>query len=91
MAVISNGELLVEGVPAQTLEALRGRIWTKIAATDSEREALEKSMQVVSTHLVGGQHELRIYSESSPGEGFSPVDAELEDVYFLTLSRHQRN
>ena len=91
MAVISNGELLVEGVPAQTLEALRGRIWTKIAATDSEREALEKSMQVVSTHLVGGQHELRIYSESSPGEGFSPVDAELEDVYFLTLSRYQRN
>jgi ABC-type multidrug transport system ATPase subunit len=91
MAVISNGELLLEGVPAQTLEALRGRIWTKIVATDSEREALEKSMQVVSTHLVGGQHELRIYSESSPGEGFSPVDAELEDVYFLTLSRYQRN
>jgi ABC-2 type transport system ATP-binding protein len=91
MAVISNGKLLLEGVPAQTLEALRGRIWTKIVATDSEREALEKSMQVVSTHLVGGQHELRIYSESSPGEGFSPVDAELEDVYFLTLSRYQRN
>jgi ABC-2 type transport system ATP-binding protein len=91
MAMISNGELLIEGVPAQTLEAIKGRIWTKIVATDSEREALEKSMKVVSAHLVGGQHELRIYSESSPGEGFSLVDADLEDVYFLTLSRHQRN
>jgi ABC-type multidrug transport system ATPase subunit len=91
MAMISNGELLIEGPPTQTLDAIKGRIWTKIVATDAEREALEKSMQVVSTHLVGGQHEVRVYSESSPGEGFSPVDAELEDVYFLTLSRHARN
>jgi ABC-type multidrug transport system ATPase subunit len=59
MAMISNGELLIEGAPAKTLEAIKGRIWTKIVATDSEREALERSMQVVSTHLVGGQHELR--------------------------------
>jgi ABC-2 type transport system ATP-binding protein len=48
-------------------------------------------MQVVSTHLVGGQHEVRVYSESAPGSGFSQVDADLEDVYFLTLARHQRN
>jgi hypothetical protein len=89
--MISNGELLIEGAPAKTLEAIKGRIWTKIVATDSEREALERSMQVVSTHLVGGQHELRFYSETSPGEGFSPVDADLEDVYFLTLAHHQRN
>jgi hypothetical protein len=91
MAMISNGELLIEGAPAQTLDAIKGRIWTKIVATDAEREALEKSMQVVSTHLIGGQHEVRVYSESSPGSDFTPVDAELEDVYFLTLSRHQRN
>jgi hypothetical protein len=91
MAMISNGELLIEGAPAQTLEAIKGRIWTKIVPTDSERESLEKSMQVVSTHLVGGQHEVRVYSESSPGSGFSQVDADLEDVYFLTLARHQRN
>jgi len=91
MAMISNGELLIEGAPGETLEKIRGRIWTKIAASDAEREAIEKSMTVVSSHLVGGQHELRVYAESSPGAGFSATDAELEDVYFLTLSRHQRN
>src|SRR6202050_966221 len=74
MAMISNGELLIEGVPAQALETLRGRVWTKIVKTDSERESLEKSMQVVSTHLVGGQHEVRVYSESAPGSGFFQVD-----------------
>ncbi len=91
MAMISNGELLIEGAPAQALETLKGRVWTKIVRTDSEREALEKSFQVISTHLVGGLHAVRVYSESSPGDGFTPVEADLEDIYFLTLSRHERN
>jgi hypothetical protein len=42
----------------------------------------------VSTHLIAGQHEVRVYSESDPGDGFRAVDSELEDVYFLQLSRH---
>src|SRR5271163_2700942 len=91
MAIISSGELILEGVPSQTIDALKGRVWSKVVPTDAERESLEKSMQVVSTHLVGGQHEVRVYSESAPGGGFSQVDADLEDVYFLTLARHQRN
>jgi len=91
MAMISNGELLIEGAPAQTLETIKGRVWTKIVKTDAEREAIEKSFHVISTHLVGGLHAVRVYSESSPGDGFTPIDADLEDVYFLTLSRHERN
>ena len=91
MAMISNGELLIEGAPAQTLETIKGRVWTKIVKTDAEREAIEKSLHVISTHLVGGLHAVRVYSESSPGDGFTSIDADLEDVYFLTLSRHERN
>jgi ABC-2 type transport system ATP-binding protein len=53
--------------------------------------AIESQMNVISTHLVAGLHEIRVYSESSPGEGFRPVDSGLEDVYFLNLSRHARN
>ncbi len=54
MAIISQGQLLLEGAPSQTIEALRGRVWKKIVATDAEREALEKELHVISTHLVGG-------------------------------------
>jgi ABC-2 type transport system ATP-binding protein len=36
-------------------------------------------------------HEVRIYAESSPGDGFVPVDSGLEDVYFLNLSHHRKN
>jgi hypothetical protein len=42
----------------------------------------------VSTHLVGGQHEIRVFAASSPGEGFQAAPPELADVYFLSVSRH---
>jgi len=91
MAIIANGELLLEGVPAETLEALRGKIWSKVVRTDDELRALESQMHILSTHLLGGQHEIRVYSDSCPGDGFRAVDSELEDVYFLNLYRQARN
>ena len=86
MAIIANGELLLEGSPAESLEALKGKIWSKVVSTDDELRALEASLNVISTHLVGGLHEVRIYADVSPGEGFTPVDSGLEDVYFLNLA-----
>jgi ABC-2 type transport system ATP-binding protein len=86
MAIISNGELLLEGSPAESLDHLRGKIWSKVVSTDAELAALDSNFNVVSTHLVGGLHEVRVYSDASPGEGFTQDDSNLEDVYFLTLS-----
>ena len=91
MAVIANGELLLDGVPADTLEALRGKVWSKVVRSDDELRSLESQMQILSTHLLGGQHEIRVHSNSNPGEGFRAIDPELEDVYFLNLSRQARN
>jgi ABC-2 type transport system ATP-binding protein len=87
MAIIASGELLLEGAPNDTLAALDGKIWSKVVATDDELRAIETELPVVSTHLVGGQHEVRVYADTSPGEGFLPADSSLEDVYFLNLSR----
>ena len=89
MAIISNGELLLEGAPAETLDALHSKVWTKVVATDSELQALAGQFNVISTHLVGGLHEVRIFSESDPGEGFRSIDPGLEDVYFLNLFKQQ--
>jgi len=91
MAIISNGELLLEGAPSEALESLRGKIWSKIVATDDEFRALEGAFNVISTHLVGGLHEVRVYADSSPGDGFTAVDSGLEDVYFLNLTRETKN
>jgi ABC-2 type transport system ATP-binding protein len=91
MAIIASGELLLEGAPNEALESLRGKIWSKVVATDDELRALETSLNVVSTHLIGGLHEVRVYADSSPGDGFHPVDSGLEDVYFLNLAQQAKN
>ena len=91
MAIIASGEVLLEGAPTQALESLKGKIWSKLLASDDELRALESQMSVISTHLVGGQHEIRVYADSNPGEGFHAVDSDLEDVYFLNLSQQSQN
>jgi ABC-type multidrug transport system ATPase subunit len=90
MAIIASGELLLEGAPNDTLAALNGKIWSKVVATDDELRTIETQLPVISSHLVGGQHELRVYADSSPGDGFRPVDSSLEDVYFLNLSQQAK-
>lgn len=91
MAIIAQGELLVEGAPAEALAALNGKMWSKVVGSDDELRAIESQMRVISTHLVGGQHEIRVFADSNPGDGFRAVESELEDVYFLNLSRQTVN
>jgi ABC-type multidrug transport system ATPase subunit len=91
MAIIASGELLKEGAPNDTLAALNGKIWSKVVATDEELRVVESQFPVISSHLVGGQHEVRVYADTSPGDGFHPVDSSLEDVYFLNLSRQAKS
>src|ERR1700686_1206201 len=60
MAIISSGELILEGVPAQAIEAVKGRVWSKVVPTDSEREEIEKVLPMISMHRVGGLNEVRV-------------------------------
>jgi ABC-2 type transport system ATP-binding protein len=91
MAIIASGEVLLEGSPHEALRSLDGQIWSSIVATDDQLRSIESEMNVISTHLTGGQHEVRVFASSSPGSGFQPVPSGLEDVYFLNLSRHASN
>jgi len=91
MAIIANGELLLEGSPTEAMTALNGKIWSKVVASDEELSALEAQLGVISTHLVAGQHEVRVYADCNPGEGFHGVESELADVYFLNLSNQSKN
>ena len=90
MAIIASGEVLLEGAPNEALAGLSGCIWSKVLASDEELRALESQFLILSTYLIAGQHEIRVYSETDPGEGFQPVPSGLEDVYFLQLSRQSK-
>ena len=86
MAIISNGRVVLEGAPEETLEKLHGGIWSIVVKNEAEFNDISTNFKVVSTKLVGGEHELRIHAESAPGDRFRAVDPDLEDVYFLTLN-----
>jgi ABC-2 type transport system ATP-binding protein len=84
-AVISKGRVLLSGDPVQSVEKLRGRIWRRVVER-SELESVQASMPVISTRLQSGRTVVRANAESSPGAGFEPVEADLEDVYFSAVA-----
>jgi ABC-type multidrug transport system ATPase subunit len=84
MAVISHGRVLLQGEPSAALDALRGKVWRR-AVERADLPSLERELDVISTHLLGGRTVVHVYATDSPAPGFEPVDAGLEDVYFSTL------
>ena len=45
--------------------------------------------QVISSHLYAGRYRLHVLAGDDPGDGFSPQEPDLEDVYFSTLLTHE--
>jgi hypothetical protein len=86
MAIIAKGQVLRTGEPLQAIDDLASRIWKKII-DKSALEQYQRDLDVISTRLISGRTVIHVYSEGSPGEGFEPVEASLEDVYFSTLSQ----
>jgi len=86
MAIIAEGRIVGQGAPVDLTNALRGRVWQKTIAK-AELEGYRQKYSVISTRLFGGHTVIHIVSDTDPGNGFAPVEAGLEDVYFATLSR----
>jgi ABC-type multidrug transport system ATPase subunit len=86
MAIIAQGRVVAEGGPEEVIAAVNGRIW-KRTFEKSELAEAQKRYRVVSTRLMAGKPVLFIYSEGSPDDGFTPVNADLEDAYFFYTGR----
>ena len=84
MAVISRGQILLEGDPGSKIGDLRGKIWQKSIAKDEMDEYAER-MTVISTRLQAGRRMIHVLAENRPDESFEGVEADLEDVYFATM------
>ena len=56
----------------------------------AELEAAKARYKVISTRLLAGRTVIHILSDDNPGDGFTPVEGGLEDVYFSTLSTTRR-
>ena len=84
MAIIDQGEILLEAEPLRAVDALRGRIWRRVIAKD-ELARIEREHAVISTKLLAGRTIVRVHSEDTPA-GFEPAEPDLQDVYFSTMA-----
>jgi ABC-type multidrug transport system ATPase subunit len=87
MAIIDQGEILLEAEPLRAVDELRGRIWRRVIAKDA-LPAVEREHAVISTKLLAGRTVVHVYGEMAPGPGFEPAEPHLEDVYFSTMAGH---
>src|SRR5688572_22825305 len=87
MAIIEQGEILLEAEPLRAVDDLQGRIWHRVIAKD-ELPALQREHAVISTKLLAGRTIAHVYSDAKPGPGFEPSEPDLEDVYFSTMEGH---
>ena len=86
MAIIDKGEVVLAGDPAKILDDVRGRIWRR-RVDKSDLERAKSEYDLISVRLVAGDPVIHIYSDTPPGDGFVPVEAGLEDVYFHRLGQ----
>ena len=85
MAIINKGEVMVQGKPKSTLELLQGKVFSKMVEK-SALEGVRNEFRVLTSRLLEGRPLVYVYSEDSPGEGFEPVEAGLEEVYFYHIN-----
>ena len=89
MAIINRGQVLLNGEPHATIQALAGQVWRK-QLDKAELADHQQRFEVLSTRLLGGRPLIHIFSPTAPGEGFVAVEPDLEDVYFQRLRQHAR-
>jgi len=87
MAIIDQGQILLEAEPLRAVGELRGRIWRRVIAKEA-LPAVEREHAVISTKLLAGRTVAHVYSDTAPGPGFEPAEPDLEDVYFSTIAGH---
>ena len=87
MAIIDQGEILLEAEPLAATAALHGRVW-KRTVSRLELPEIERAHHLICTKLQAGRTLVHVYAETPPGPEFEPVEADLEDVYFSVMAGH---
>jgi len=86
MAIIKDGHVLRTGAPQEAIEGIRGRTWKK-TIEKSELPDHERDYRVVSKRLRGGKTIIHVLADGRPEPSFECAEPDLEDVYFITLTR----
>lgn len=85
MAILAAGTVRRQGVPADLVAQLDGRVWERFIAR-SELPACRERHNVISSRLLAGRLRVRVLADCRPDAGFAPAAPDLEDVYFSVLN-----
>ncbi|WP_428743013.1 ABC transporter ATP-binding protein [Tenacibaculum sp.] len=89
MAILSEGQIISQGNPKELVASIQNTIWTKIIAKN-EIGHYKKLYDVISTKLVAGETQIRVFSETTLSNGFEKIRPNLEDYYFATLFHYKK-
>ena len=85
LVILNSGQIILDGTPNGVIEDFQGKIWKK-QLDKSDVEAAKAHFHVISTHVTDGKVEVRVFSENQPDTGYIPVESNLEDVYFSSIT-----
>jgi len=86
MAIMNLGRIVYKGSPFTVLDDLRGKVWMKTIERE-ELEVIRTHHHVISDKMVAGKPQIHVLSEANPGEGFTSVEPNLEDVFFVKINQ----
>ena len=83
MSIINLGEVLIEDEPEVILKQLDNKIWKRVIEKQVSLE-LGENERLISSRLYMGKTLVHVYADSQP-EGFTQIEADLEDAYFYFI------
>ncbi|MEN0005279.1 MAG: ABC transporter ATP-binding protein [Bacteroidota bacterium] len=86
MAILNQGQILLQQSPQAAVSALTGKVWTK-AIDSRELPNYEQQFNILTTSFsTSGRQTIRVRSDYRPDDSFQPAaQVSLEDVYFSYL------
>jgi ABC-type multidrug transport system ATPase subunit len=86
MAIMNNGKILLQEKPNTATDNLKGKVWRK-TIQPNELEKIQTDFYVLSSNYnPDNSLNIRVFSETIL-EGFVIVEPQLDDVYFMELTK----
>lgn len=84
MAIINQGQVLLKGKPLQLIAELEGKVYQK-TIQKNELKHYQKKYRVISEKFFQGKPVIHIINDAHLEDGFVPIKADLEHVYFSQI------
>ncbi|WP_405206667.1 ABC transporter ATP-binding protein [Aquimarina sp. LLG6339-5] len=85
MAIINQGQVVLQGKPLELIQKIEGKVYQKTIAKN-ELDIHKKKYKVINEKLFLGKPVIHVLSDEDPKNGFAPINASLEDVYFSQIN-----